>query len=314
MANSKKPLKLAFLVLLGTLLLPRIFVAQSSNPSAGQASRVSENSIQSVILVDRLPACTAANKFVTCADWTANTSVDQGTVIAPSAGNPGGYQFRAVKGGTSANSEPANWPQATETNIDDGTITWENIGETIHRHRIEIQFSSTTKGLIGELDQTNVHVTTMPSGTIVALPTKGTYVPGWGNQMVQFDLSRDARTPPGDTSVKVCFDTLSFTSNTVANLCATGKVYNDSNIGDLVSDTLNAITKAVSSPKTTPEKSFFGGFNITAPSGGGSTQGSADISFNHTFWNHPLTEASLFDQAIVNFQLMGVFTSRHQTQ
>jgi hypothetical protein len=260
------------------------------------ARGTSSYSVVATRLMDRKPLCFTGRVAATCRDWESGHAYNVGDQIMPQTGNPGGFTYRARTAGRSDVTVPV-WPQVGDQSVQDGPsaagVEWV-VQETIIRHFIRVDFSDPHSDDKRDLSFANVSVTTTPSNKALALTKNGTFEAGFGqNQVATFELSSEAVTPPGDTTVKVCFATYTFTGKTVTNLCGEGKIYNDANIADLVNDSKKALNDAVSSAKTSADKNIFAGLNISVPSGGGETQGSGDLNLNHYF-AFPLVGQGIF--------------------
>lgn len=267
-------------------------------PVFGQTS--GKYTIVTARLMDRAPLCFIGNVFATCQDWQANHAYNVGDQILPKAGNAGGFTYKATTAGKS-DATPPIWPQAAGADVQDGAagrrVHW-TAQDTISRHFIRVDFSDPhveAPAKQSDLAVSNVTVVTTPSNKSLKLASDGTFSPGFSNQVVTFELSSDATTPPGDTGVKVCFAAYMFKGrqDPVTNLCGEGKIYNDANISELTKDSEQALNNAVSTVKTSAEKNIFAGLSISVPSGGGETQGSGDLNLNHYF-SFPLVGQGIF--------------------
>jgi phage tail sheath protein FI len=61
-------------------------------------------------------------------NWTASTEETVNTLIKPTAGNAGGFIFKATTAGETGTTEPATWNQVVGGTTTDGTVTWTNVG------------------------------------------------------------------------------------------------------------------------------------------------------------------------------------------
>lgn len=274
-----------------------VWVAATA-PAFGQTS--GKYTIVTARLMDRAPLCFVGNVSGTCHDWRADHAYNVGDQILPKAGNAAGFTYRATTAGNS-DAAPPIWPQAAGADVQDGPagrgVHW-TAQDTIGRHFIRLDFSDPhveAPAKQSDLAIANVTVVTTPSNKSLKLTNNGNFSSGFGSQVVTFELSSDATTPPGDTGVKVCFAAYMFRSkqDPVTNLCGEGKIYNDANISALTKDSEQALNNAVSTAKTSAEKNIFAGLSISAPSGGGETQGSGDLNVNHYF-AFPLVGQGIF--------------------
>jgi hypothetical protein len=245
------------------------------------------HSIIAVRLMDRKALCfTGKTVAATCKDWESGHAYNVGDQIFPKSGNADGLTYEAQSAGKADTIEPT-WPQFAGHTVQDGSVDagvlWV-AQDTITRHYIRVDFSDAHPNNSADLRTSNVRVTTGSSNKPLQLTTDGMFNAGFGqNQTATFELSDEAITAPGDMTVRICFTTYAFTDKTVTNLCGDGKIYNDSNIGDLVNDSKKALNSSVATSKTSAEKDIFAGLSISVPSGGGETQGSGDLNLNHYF-------------------------------
>lgn len=260
----------------------------AAGPAFSQTS--GKDTIVATRLMDRAPLCFVGKVGGPCQDWQPDHAYHIGDQILPKNGNAAGLTLRATTTGKS-NTTPPVWPQSTNTEVQDGPtssgVHW-IAQDTITRHFIRVDFSDPhdeASAKQSDVGFVNTTVLTTPSNKSLKLTKDGTFNSGFSNLVVTFELSSDAITPPGDTGVKVCFATYTFKGKKepVTDLCGDGKIYNDANVADLVHDSQQALSNAVSTAKTSAEKNIFGGLSISVPSGGGDTQGSGDLNLNHYF-------------------------------
>ncbi len=273
-----------------------ILVLAGTTASAQKTAAAS--SIVAVRMINRAPLCFTARIAVACRDWESGHAYNPGDQIMPKIANPLGLTFKATGAGKSDPSEPT-WPQTVGTTVQDGPNTtgvpWV-AEDSISRHFIRVEFSDPhAAGKDSELSPSNTAATTTPSNKALKLAKNGVLLAAFQDQVLVFELSDDAVTSPGDTGVKVCFTTYTFKGKTppADNFCGDGKIYNDANISDLVSDSKKVLNSVVSTPKTSAEKDIFAGLSISVPSGGGDTQGSGDLNFNQNF-AFPLVGQGIF--------------------
>lgn len=176
----------------------------------------------------------------------------------------------------------------------------------ISRHYIRVDLASA----IATPPLSNVTVTFEPSGSPV--PGINSLNLQAGNPTIleiRFSSDEPSTVPIGDSAIKVTFTALTFLAvgstpaKTQTNLSAEGNIYDDANIGKLKEDVLQKLSQSIASSKTQNEKDVFMGLNVILPSGGNSTQGQADLSFNKTLYAGAKNVPSLFDELNLAVQL-----------
>ncbi|HKQ05006.1 MAG TPA: hypothetical protein VJ464_07745 [Blastocatellia bacterium] len=208
--------------------------------------------------------------------------------------------------------------------LENGTKVLNGVAVPLFRHVLEVFLTDPqdtdntgTAGFVkDDLNPSNFTIKYLPSGkvvpptAIVASETKnrGNFR-GLKLLQIGLDAGPEAFADPGDDQVQVSFNKLHLKDATthqpleVDGATATGTIINAGNIDQRIKQDYEALKNSVAHAKTDEEKDVFAGINVVIPSGGGDSQGSADISFNKDLRPATLGQASLFDHIILGFKL-----------
>jgi hypothetical protein len=212
--------------------------------------------------------------------------------------------------------------------LENGTKVLGGVPTLIFRHTMEVLLTDAqdtdntdSTGLAKkDLDPSNFSIKYLPSGkvipptAIVANETKNI-----GNirnfKLLQIGLGDgpEAFAGSGDDQVQVTFNKLHLKgkqsgasiekSFDADGATATGTIINPGNIDQRIQQDYDALKNSVAHAKTDGEKDAFVGLDVVIPSGGGNSQGSADISFNKDLRPSTLGQTALFDHIILGFKL-----------
>ena len=194
------------------------------------------------------------------------------------------------------------------------SLHFKNLSQKPER-QILVYFAKPTAGDSSDIVPGRIEITFLPSRR--AIPVASITAPGlnppdatntnffFDNHGLEIGLKSDDTTKPGpnDTEVEVTLTGIHFTpAGPPVGLTATGKIYDKSNIKDLVDLT----KKAIASAKTTDEKNQFVSLNVVVPTSTSSaTTGNTDLAFNRDIYSADLTKAAthIFDSASVGLIL-----------
>ncbi|MCA1566314.1 MAG: hypothetical protein LC803_11880 [Acidobacteria bacterium] len=199
--------------------------------------------------------------------------------------------------------------------VDEFSIASLRLADVGAQHYIRVDLSNRHDPAFDDADRepANIRITFLPSGRVIPqteiVKANSVFIAGFNRQVLQIVLTNAVTTKPspGDNQVQVRFQTLHFLGSgataspvTKTGVTGTGRIFDATNINELVDATTEALKNAVASAKTSEEKNIFAALNVTVPSGGGDTEGSGDIIINRNLQSLPFGQG-LFDR--LNFGL-----------